>query len=62
MRSRLALALPRNCPSGALETGALSTGGISTTMSAESGIVDANVLVYALDADAPQHAASRALQ
>jgi len=25
------------------------------------GLVDANVLVYALDADAPQHAASRAL-
>jgi predicted nucleic acid-binding protein len=31
------------------------------TMSVEPGIVDANVLVYALDADAPQHAASRAL-
>ncbi len=30
-------------------------------MSVEPGIVDANVLVYALDADAPQHAASRAL-
>ena len=30
-------------------------------MSVESGIVDANVLVYAMDADAPQHAASRAL-
>jgi toxin-antitoxin system PIN domain toxin len=25
------------------------------------GLIDANVLVYALDADAPQHAASRAL-
>lgn len=30
-------------------------------MSAEPGIVDANVLVYALDADAPQHPASRHL-
>jgi predicted nucleic acid-binding protein len=31
------------------------------TTSVEPGIVDANVLVYAMDADAPQHAASRAL-
>src|SRR4051812_38038568 len=30
-------------------------------MSVEPGIVDANVLVYALDADAPQHLASRNL-
>jgi hypothetical protein len=30
-------------------------------MSVEPGIVDANVLVYAMDADAPQHAVSRAL-
>jgi uncharacterized protein len=30
-------------------------------MAFEPGIVDANVLVYALDADAPQHAAARAL-
>jgi predicted nucleic acid-binding protein len=30
-------------------------------MSVEPGIVDANVLVYAMDADAPQHAASRTL-
>jgi predicted nucleic acid-binding protein len=30
-------------------------------MSVEPGLIDANVLVYALDADAPQHAASRAL-
>ena len=30
-------------------------------ISVEPGIVDANVLVYAMDADAPQHAASRAL-
>jgi uncharacterized protein len=31
------------------------------TMSVERGLIDANVLVYAMDADAPQHAASRAL-
>jgi len=31
------------------------------TMSVEPGLLDANVLVYAMDADAPQHAASRAL-
>src|ERR1035437_7340297 len=31
------------------------------TTSVEPGVVDANVLVYAMDADAPQHAASRAL-
>lgn len=31
------------------------------TMSVEPGLVDANILVYAMDADAPQHAASRAL-
>ena len=30
-------------------------------MPVEPGIVDTNVLVYALDADAPQHAAARAL-
>ena len=30
-------------------------------MSVEPGVIDANVLVYAVDADAPQHAASRAL-
>ncbi len=30
-------------------------------MSIEPGIIDTNVLVYALDADAPQHAAARAL-
>src|SRR5208282_5717700 len=30
-------------------------------MPVEPGIIDANVLVYALDADAPQHAASRTL-
>ena len=30
-------------------------------MSIEPGFIDTNILVYALDADAPQHAASRAL-
>jgi predicted nucleic acid-binding protein len=30
-------------------------------MPVEPGLIDTNVLVYALDADAPQHAASRAL-
>jgi uncharacterized protein len=30
-------------------------------MSVEPGIVDTNILVYALDADAPHHAAARAL-
>src|SRR5208283_1416710 len=30
-------------------------------MSVEPGIVDANILVYALDADAPQHVACRTL-
>jgi predicted nucleic acid-binding protein len=29
--------------------------------SVEPGVVDANILVYAFDVDAPQHAASRAL-
>jgi len=30
-------------------------------MSVEPGLIDANVLAYAVNADAPQHAASRAL-
>ena len=30
-------------------------------MPAETGIVDANILVYAMDSDAPQHAVSRTL-
>jgi predicted nucleic acid-binding protein len=30
-------------------------------MSVEIGVIDTNVLVYALDADAPQHAAARGL-
>ena len=30
-------------------------------MSVEPGVLDANILVYAINADAPQHAASRAL-
>ena len=37
------------------------TGETSTAMPVEPGIVDTNVLVYALDADAPQHATARAL-
>ena len=39
----------------------LSTGETSTTMLVEPGILDANILAYAVNADAPQHAASRAL-
>jgi hypothetical protein len=39
----------------------LYIGGTSTTMSVEPGIIDANILVYAFNADAPQHTASRAL-
>lgn len=39
----------------------LSTAGTDTTMPVEPGILDAHVLVYAMDADAPQPAASRAL-
>ncbi len=50
-----------SCRSGILETWDRSIGGTSTTMSVEPGIVDANVLVYSAHADAPQHAASRAL-
>jgi uncharacterized protein len=53
--------VPPNCPSGISETWALSTGATFTTISLEPRLVDANVLVYAMDADAPQHAASRAL-
>jgi len=30
-------------------------------MSVEPGIVDANILIYALDADAPQHGPCRTL-
>jgi predicted nucleic acid-binding protein len=30
-------------------------------MSVDPGVLDANVLAYAVDVDAPQHAASRAL-
>jgi predicted nucleic acid-binding protein len=39
----------------------LSTAETSTTMLVEPGILDANILAYAVNADAPQHAASRAL-
>ena len=38
-----------------------STAGTSTTMLVEPGVLDANILAYAVNADAPQHAASRAL-
>jgi hypothetical protein len=48
------------CRSGISAEQALSTGETSTPMSVEPGIIDTNVLVYALDADAPQHAAARA--
>src|ERR1700751_5477383 len=37
------------------------TGATSMTMLVEPGIVDTNVLIYALDTAAPQHAAARAL-
>jgi hypothetical protein len=50
-----------NCRSGISAAQALFTAGTSTTMSVEPGLVDTNVLVYALDADAAQHASSRAL-
>src|SRR5580658_777309 len=50
-----------NCPSGIWEMWGPSTVATSTTMAVEPGLIDANVLVYAMDADAPQHAASRAL-
>ena len=39
----------------------LSTAETSTTMLVEPGVLDANILAYAVNADAPQHAASRAL-
>ena len=37
------------------------TGATSMTMLVEPGIVDTNVLIYALDTAAPHHAAARAL-
>ena len=39
----------------------LFTDETSTTMPVEPGVVDTNILVYALDADAPQHGSARAL-
>ena len=63
----LALPRPHNLPapilypSGTLALYVLSTGGTSKTMSVEPGIVDANILIYALDAEAPQHVACRTL-
>jgi hypothetical protein len=44
-----------NCRSGIWEPLVLSGGKTSTTMKTEPGVVDANVLVYAMDADAQQH-------
>jgi hypothetical protein len=49
------------CRSGISASQARFTGGTSMMMSVEPGIVDANVLVYAVDAEEPHHAASRAL-
>src|SRR3979490_1137932 len=51
----------RSYPSGISACAAAFIAGISTTMSVEPGVLDANVLVYAVEADAPQHANSRAL-
>ncbi len=51
----------RNCRSGTWVAPDRFTGETSTTMSVEPGIIDTNVLVYAMDADAPQHAAARVL-
>jgi hypothetical protein len=44
-------AQPLNCQSGISELLGHFTGATSTTMSLEPGIIDANVLVYAMDAD-----------
>lgn len=41
---------------------AASTAATFTTMSLEPGIIDSNVLAYAMDASAPQHVASRAVR
>jgi hypothetical protein len=40
----------------------LFTGATYTTMSVDPGVLDANVLAYAVNVDAPQHAASRVLE
>jgi len=45
---------PRSCPFCISERRDLSTGGTSTTMSAKPGMVDANVLIYSVNVDAPQ--------
>lgn len=57
MRTRSA----RACLSGILAPRNRYIAATFTLMSVEPGIVDTNVLVYALDADAPQHASARAL-
>src|SRR5580692_1101861 len=49
------------CQSSIWERWALSTGATFTTMPVEPGVLDANILAYAVNADAPQHAASRNL-
>ena len=51
----------RTCRSGISAASALFIVETFTAISVEPGIVDTNVLVYALDADAPQHEAARAL-
>src|SRR5690348_12598308 len=51
----------RNFPSGISACAAAFIAGTSTTMSVEPGALDTNILVYAVEAGAPQHAISRAL-
>src|SRR5713226_197299 len=51
----------QNYPSGISACAAAFTAGTSTTMSVEPGVLDSNILVYAVEAGAPQHAISRAL-
>ena len=50
-----------SCPSVISGRSAPCTGATSTTMSVEPGVVDANILVYAINPDAPRHASSHAL-
>jgi hypothetical protein len=53
--------LAPTCRSGILAAPELCIAATSTTMSVEPGLADTNVLIYALDADAPHHTAARAL-
>jgi len=55
------MATLHNYPFGISGCAAAFTAGISTTMSVEPGLLDANILVYAVEAGTPQHAKSRAL-